>query len=175
MNILRRYSDSRITSIARGTWIGCGPSCHRGRWSCWIAATFLFDDRTYAATDGIAVYHERWEIELGDDELNAERLEQRESLRSKSVSAVEQAAWGDGVHPRRLRFVMLAEQQRTDAAPGGPVGLPLGLGAFVGGILFLSIYLLLESFRDHCAVTSNRDEHERKQETKQGHGRNSSL
>lgn len=56
--------------------------------------TSLLDDKTYPATDAIEVYHERWEIELGDDELKTELLEQRESLRSKSVAAVEQEAWG---------------------------------------------------------------------------------
>jgi hypothetical protein len=56
--------------------------------------TSLLDDKTYPATDVIEVYHERWEIELGYDELKTKLLEQRESLRSKSVAAVEQEAWG---------------------------------------------------------------------------------
>ena len=40
----------------------------------------------------LVLYHERWEIELGYDELKMEPFEQRESLRSKRVAAVEQEA-----------------------------------------------------------------------------------
>lgn len=42
----------------------------------------------------VAAYHERWEVELGFDEVKTEMLEQKESLRSQRIEAVEQEAWG---------------------------------------------------------------------------------
>lgn len=40
------------------------------------------------------LYHERWEIELGYDEIKTEVLEREESIRSKSPTAVAQEIWG---------------------------------------------------------------------------------
>jgi hypothetical protein len=41
----------------------------------------------------IALYHERWEVELGLDEKKTEMLERRETLRSKKPRLVEQEVW----------------------------------------------------------------------------------
>lgn len=56
--------------------------------------TSLLDPKEYPATKVVAAYHERWEVELGFDEVKTEMLEQKESLRSQRVEAVEQEAWG---------------------------------------------------------------------------------
>ncbi len=56
--------------------------------------TSMMDPNAYPATKVVAAYHERWEIELGFDEVKTEMLEQKQSLRSQSVEAVEQEAWG---------------------------------------------------------------------------------
>lgn len=56
--------------------------------------TSLLDPKAYPATKVVAAYHERWEVELGFDEVKTEMLEQKESLRSQRVEAVEQEAWG---------------------------------------------------------------------------------
>ena len=42
----------------------------------------------------IALYHERWEIELGFDELKTGVLAREEAVRSQSPAAVEQELWG---------------------------------------------------------------------------------
>jgi hypothetical protein len=59
-----------------------------------ILLTSLVDDKRYPATEVRALYHERWEIELGFGELKTDMLERLETLRSKSPSAVEQEMWG---------------------------------------------------------------------------------
>ena len=41
-----------------------------------------------------ALYHERWELELGFGELKTDMLERLETLRSKTPSAVAQEMWG---------------------------------------------------------------------------------
>ena len=59
-----------------------------------ILLTSLVDDKRYPAVEVRALYHERWEIELGFGELKTDMLERLETLRSKSPSAVKQEMWG---------------------------------------------------------------------------------
>lgn len=56
--------------------------------------TSLLDPKKYPADEIRDLYHERWEIELGYDELKTELLEQYEALRSQSPEGVAQELWG---------------------------------------------------------------------------------
>jgi len=56
--------------------------------------TSLVDHRLYAPADVIALYHERWEIELAYDEIKTHQLDRLETIRSRSVKGVEQELWG---------------------------------------------------------------------------------
>jgi Insertion element 4 transposase N-terminal/Transposase DDE domain len=56
--------------------------------------TSLTDHKAFPASDMIAVYHERWELELGYDEIKTEMLNREETIRCKSVAGVEQELWG---------------------------------------------------------------------------------
>jgi hypothetical protein len=56
--------------------------------------TSLLDDTRWPADEVIAMYHERWEIEIVYDELKTNLLERRESLRSRSSDGVRQEIWG---------------------------------------------------------------------------------
>ena len=42
----------------------------------------------------VALYHERWEIELGFDEIKARLLEREEAIRSRTAGGVRQELWG---------------------------------------------------------------------------------
>lgn len=84
--------------------------------------TSLLDPVAYPAAEIVALYHERWEIELGYGEVKTEMLEST-PLRSKSVDRVRQEIWGlliaynlirlemervadeAGVPPTRISFV----------------------------------------------------------------------
>lgn len=84
--------------------------------------TSLLDADTYPAAEIVGLYHERWELELGYDEVKTEMLEGI-PLRSKSVDRVRQEIWGlliaynlvrlemarvadeAGVPPTRISFV----------------------------------------------------------------------
>ena len=59
--------------------------------------TSLVDRKAYPAKELVALYHERWEIELGFDEVKTELLEREEALRSKSVRGVAQELWSLGL------------------------------------------------------------------------------
>jgi hypothetical protein len=84
--------------------------------------TSLIDPSRFPRDELAGVYHERWEIELGYDELKTHLLERNECLRSKSPDGVRQelagvlvaynlvrqamrtAASEIGVDPRRISF-----------------------------------------------------------------------
>lgn len=68
-------------------------------------ATTLLDPQTAPADDLIALYHERWEVEIVIDELkNHQRLSER-TLRSQTPEGVRKATlW---LVPRSLRFAVL--------------------------------------------------------------------
>jgi hypothetical protein len=88
-----------------------------------VVLTSLIDVDEFPRDEVVALYHERWELELGYDELKTEMLAREEAIRSKSPSAVAQEVWGlllaynlvrlemeriaeiAGVPPTRISFV----------------------------------------------------------------------
>jgi hypothetical protein len=126
--------DSRVEMEVRSTARGRDPSLPR----TWTARaieykrkgfppqtllTSLLDAKQFPAAEVIALYHERWEIELGYDEIKTEVLHREEAIRSKSPVGVAQELWGillaynlvrlemervaddAGVEPTRISFV----------------------------------------------------------------------
>jgi hypothetical protein len=87
-----------------------------------VLLTSLVDPKTYPAAEIVALYHERWDIEIGYDEVKTKMLESV-PLRSKNVDRVRQEIWGlliaynlvrleiarvaddAGVSPLRISFV----------------------------------------------------------------------
>jgi hypothetical protein len=56
--------------------------------------TSLLDPVAYPASEIISLYHERWELELGFDEIKTHTLEREETLRSRDPVRVMQELWG---------------------------------------------------------------------------------
>lgn len=56
--------------------------------------TSLLDANAYPKKEIVELYHERWELELGYDEVKTELLGREETLRSRSPELVEQELWG---------------------------------------------------------------------------------
>lgn len=79
-----------------------------------LLVTSLVDATRYPATEIRALYHERWEIELGFGELKTDMLERLETIRSKSPIAVAQEMWGLLITYNLIRL----EMQRTAAELG---------------------------------------------------------
>ena len=71
-----------------------------------LLLTSLLDHRRYPARELAALYHERWELELGFDEVKTEILDREESLRSKSPMGVAQELWGLGLVYNLVRLEM---------------------------------------------------------------------
>jgi hypothetical protein len=96
---------------------------HRRGFKPQLLLTSLLDPKRYPADEIIALYHERWEIELGYNEVKRVMLDREETTRSKSPRGVAQELWGlalaynivryecervadqAGVPPTRISFV----------------------------------------------------------------------
>jgi len=81
-----------------------------------LLLTSLLDRAKYPAGDLAAIYHERWELELGFDEVKTEILEREETLRSRSPRGIAQELWGIGLVYNLIRL----EMERIAAAAGVP-------------------------------------------------------
>jgi len=78
--------------------------------------TSLVDHRRYPANEIVSLYHERWEIELGYNEVKRVMLDREETTRSKSPRGVAQELWGLALAYNLVRF----EAERV----ADEVGLP---------------------------------------------------
>lgn len=105
------------------TWLARAITYRRKGFRARTILTSLLDAEQYPTDEIAALYHERWELELGYDEIKTHMLEREETLRSKSPAAVTQEIWGvllaynlvrlemervaaeAGVEPTRISFV----------------------------------------------------------------------
>jgi len=69
------------------------------------------------ADEIVALYHERWELELGYDEIKTHMLEREEALRSKKPEGVEQEIWGILLAYNLVRCKMLEVSRAFDMEP----------------------------------------------------------
>lgn len=69
--------------------------------------TTLVDCVKHPAQELIELYHERWEIEIGFDEIKTHMLERKECLRSKCPVGVRQELWGLFTVYNLVRYEML--------------------------------------------------------------------
>ena len=74
--------------------------------------TSLLDAEKYPPSDVVALYHERWEIELGYDEIKTHMLAREETIRSRTPELVRQEIWAIGLAYNLVRVEMerIAEQ-----------------------------------------------------------------
>ena len=79
--------------------------------------TSLLDPATYRAAEIAELYHERWELELGFDEIKTHTLEREEALRSRAPERVRQEVWGLAIAYNLVRLHMQQVAQRAGVAP----------------------------------------------------------
>jgi transposase IS4-like protein/DDE family transposase len=77
----------------------------------------LRDPKAYPAAEIVGLYHERWEIELGYDELKTEVLEREETIRSKTPEGVRQELWGILLAYNLVRLEMARVAQEAGVEP----------------------------------------------------------
>jgi len=96
-----------------------------------VLLTSLLDDKAFPGAELVALYHERWELELGYDEIKTKMLERKETLRSQYARVVWQELWGillaynlvrleaervatiAGVAPTRISFISILRELRV--------------------------------------------------------------
>jgi hypothetical protein len=82
-----------------------------------VLLTSLLDPKRYPADEIVALYRERWEIELGYGELKTDMLERQETIRSKSPEAVAQELWGILIAYNLVRLEMEQIAEELDVPP----------------------------------------------------------
>ena len=88
------------------TWVARAIRYQRKGFRPSILLTSLVDAAAYPASEVVALYHERWEIELGYDEIKTHLLAREETIRSRTPAGVRQEIWGIGLAYNLVRLEM---------------------------------------------------------------------
>ena len=92
--------------------------------------TSLTDPAKYPRSDVVELYHERWEIELGYDELKTHMLAREETIRSRTPEGIRQEIWAIALAYNLVRVEM--ERAANDA------GVPPTRISFVNALSMLT-------------------------------------
>jgi hypothetical protein len=79
--------------------------------------TTLLDAQTFSATELVVLYHERWEIEIGNDELKTHQLDRLVHLRSRTPCGILQEVYGILIAYNAVRFLMHEAALSVDVDP----------------------------------------------------------
>jgi len=111
------------------TWQARAITYQRKGFRPQLLLTSLADPERYPASEIAALYHERWELELGYDEIKTSLLDRREALRSKTPCGVRQELWGLFLAYNLVRLEM---ERAADEAGIEPTRI-----SFVGALRFI--------------------------------------
>jgi len=82
-----------------------------------VLLTSLLDHTAYPAAEIAELYHERWELELGFDEIKTHTLEREEALRSRTPERVRQEVWGLAIGYNLVRLEMERVARKIELPP----------------------------------------------------------
>jgi len=82
----------------------------------WVL-TSLTDAEAFKGDAIVALYHERWEIEMGYDEIKTHMLDSELTFRSRTVDGVAQELWGVLLTYNLIRLEMDRIAQEADVSP----------------------------------------------------------
>lgn len=82
-----------------------------------VLLTSLLDPQAFPAAELCALYHERWELELGFAEVKTHTLDRQETLRSKAPQRVLQELWGLAIAYNLVRYEMLRVAEHLQLPP----------------------------------------------------------
>lgn len=99
------------------TWLARAITYQRKGFQPRTLLTSMLDPERYPANEIVGLYHERWELELGYDEIKTEMLDREETLRSKSPSAVTQELWGILIAYNLVRLEMERAAEEAHVEP----------------------------------------------------------
>ena len=99
------------------TWRARAVTYQRPGFAPRTIMTSLRDPKLYPADELRELYHERWEIELGYDELKTELMDAEPTLRSKTPMGVRQEVWGTLLAYNLVRLEMNRIARQIDVSP----------------------------------------------------------
>lgn len=79
--------------------------------------TSLRESKNFPAQEIVELYHERWELELGYDEIKTDLLDREEAIRSKTPDGVRQELWGVLLVFNLVRLEMEAIARQENITP----------------------------------------------------------
>jgi hypothetical protein len=79
--------------------------------------TSLIDATKYPGNEVVGLYHERWEIELGYDEIKTHMLAREEAIRSRTPIGVLQELWAIGLAYNLVRVEMERAADEAGVVP----------------------------------------------------------
>jgi hypothetical protein len=97
-------------------WIARAIRYQRKGFSPSTLLTSLLDPVQFPAAEVVAMYHERWEIELAYDEIKTHLLAREETIRSRTPDGVRQELWAIALTYNLVRL----EMERAAIAAGVP-------------------------------------------------------
>lgn len=130
--LVSREARAKDASLPK-TWQVRAIKYRRRGFKPQLLLTSLLDPKRFPAAEIVALYHERWEVELGYNEVKRVMLAREESTRSKSPRGVAQELWGLGIAYNLVRFE--AERVAVDA------GVPPTRISFVAALNFIETAL----------------------------------
>jgi hypothetical protein len=99
------------------TWLGRAIDYERDGHDKQVLLTSLTDPERWPAEELVELYHERWELEIGYDEIKTDLLEREETIRSKSPAAVAQEMCGILIAYNLVRIEMERIAEELDVPP----------------------------------------------------------
>lgn len=82
-----------------------------------VLLSSLLDHMAYPAAELAELYHERWELELGFDEVKTHTLEREEALRSRTPERIRQEIWGLTIGYNLVRLEMERAAAKLKLSP----------------------------------------------------------
>jgi hypothetical protein len=79
--------------------------------------TSMADAERFPTNGIIALYHERWELELGNDEIKTHLLDRQEAIRSRTPVGVRQEIWGILIAYNLVRLEMERAAAEAEVEP----------------------------------------------------------
>jgi hypothetical protein len=110
------YAQSQNDELPK-TWLARAIEYQREGHEPQVLLTSLVNPEQYPAAEIVELYHERWELELGYDEIKTELLEREETIRSKSPEAVAQEMCGILIAYNLVRLEMERIADEIDVPP----------------------------------------------------------
>lgn len=127
----------RIYPELPAIWIVRAISYQRKGFRPSTLLTSLLEPEAYPAQELVALYHERWEIELGYDEIKTHMLAREETIRSRTPQGVRQEIWGIALAYNLVRLEM---ERAADEA-----GVPPTQISFVNALALIRYTWLISS------------------------------